>query len=400
MTAAPRTAPHAPSARLPSDVQPAQGRAAVRVDLGARSYDILIGDHLLREVGSALAARSTARRAIVVSDQTIAARYIETVAGSLAGAGFRTDRIILPPGESAKSFAGIQRVCEEALTLGIDRGSCLVALGGGVIGDLTGFAASVLLRGIAFVQLPTTLLAQVDSSVGGKTAIDTPQGKNLVGAFHQPALVLADVGVLASLPPRELRAGYAEIVKYGLIDDPAFFAWCESNAAALLAGDVAALTEAVRASCQAKARVVSADERETGQRALLNLGHTFAHALEAEAGFGDAIKHGEAVAIGMALAFALSSQLGLCPQGDAARVRSHLATAGLPTSPSFLARALGRRLDPDRLMEHIGRDKKVRDGRATFILARGIGHAFVATDVAAERARAFLAANLDGPDIA
>jgi 3-dehydroquinate synthase len=266
-----------------------------------------------------------------------------------------------------------------------------VALGGGVIGDLTGFAAAILLRGLDFVQVPTTLLAQVDSSVGGKTGIDSPQGKNLIGSFHQPRLVLADTEALSTLPRRELLAGYAEIVKYGLIDDPEFFHWLETHGHKVIDGDPEARLHAIYKSCQAKARIVAADERESGQRALLNLGHTFGHALEAETGFSEALLHGEAVAIGMVMAFELSVRLGLCPAEDAERLRRHLAAVGLPTDPGHIE---GRVFSPAALIEHMTRDKKVRDGRMTFVLARGIGQAFLTRDVAASDLGDFMAVAL------
>jgi 3-dehydroquinate synthase len=295
----------------------------------------------------------------------------------------------LPPGEPTKDFGHLRELCERTLSLGIERGTLLIALGGGVIGDLVGFAAGILLRGLDFVQVPTTLLAQVDSSVGGKTGINTPQGKNLVGLFHQPRLVLADVGVLKTLDARQTRAGYAEIVKYGLLGDHSFFAWLEANGERVLAGDPAALRHAVAASCRAKAAIVAEDEREGGSRALLNLGHTFGHALEAETGFGDALLHGEAVAIGTVLAFDLSACLGLAAATDARRIRQHFAIAGLPIDSRFL---VGRGTSADRLLAHMRVDKKVRDGRLTFILARGIGQAFICRDVKDDDVRAVLEA--------
>jgi 3-dehydroquinate synthase len=290
--------------------------------------------------------------------------------------------VILPPGEHTKDFSFFQKLTSDLLDIGIERSTVVVAFGGGVIGDLTGFAAAVLLRGIDFVQIPTTLLAQVDSSVGGKTAIDMPQGKNLVGAFHQPRLVLADTDVLQTLPRREVLAGYAEVVKYGLINDPAFFEWLESNGEAVVSVDAAAARQAVAHSCQAKAAIVARDETEQGDRALLNLGHTFAHALETETGYGPDLLHGEAVAAGMAIAFDLSVRLGLCPAADAARVRRHLRAVGLPAGLSDIKTSGNqRRWNIGALLSHMGRDKKVRDGKVTFILARGIGQAFQAPGV-------------------
>ena len=306
---------------------------------------------------------------------------------------------MLPPGEQTKDFRHFQKLVEDLLGLGVERRTTLVALGGGVIGDLTGFAAATLLRGVAYVQIPTTLLAQVDSSVGGKTAIDTIHGKNLVGAFYQPVLVLADIDALATLPRRELLAGYAEVVKYGLIRDPDFFGWLEANGPALVAGDAGLRREAVRRSCAAKAEIVASDEREEAERALLNFGHTFGHALEAETGFGDALLHGEAVALGMRLAFDFSARLGLCAEAEIARVRRHFAAVGLPTELGEAGNL--PRLSVDGLLRHMRHDKKVRDGKITLILARGIGDAFIKPDVPEGLIREFLASqapnSLAGP---
>jgi len=296
---------------------------------------------------------------------------------------------VIAPGEESKSFAGLQALCDALLDLELDRGDLIVAFGGGVVGDLAGFAAAILKRGIDFIQIPTTLLAQVDSSVGGKTAIDTPRGKNLIGAFHQPRLVLADLGVLETLPRRELICGYAEVIKYGLLGDLAFFGWLEANAPAVLALDEAALAHAVGRSVAMKAEIVAEDERESGRRALLNLGHTFAHALEAETGFGEALKHGEAVGIGCALAFRFSAALGLCPGQDAERASRAIAAAGLPTRLHELS---GHPFGADALVVHMAQDKKAEGGALTFILARAIGEAFVAKGVAPEAVRAFLVA--------
>ena len=350
----------------------------VRVDLGPRSYDIVVGPGLLDDAAAFIAPVLRGRDVVVVTDENVAPLHLAPVAASVAAAGLACRAVTVPAGEATKSFAGLQSLLDDLLTGGLERTTCLLALGGGVVGDLAGFAASVALRGIDFVQLPTTLLAQVDSSVGGKTGIDTPHGKNLVGAFHQPRLVLADTGALGPLPRRQWLAGYAEVVKYGLIDDADFFAWLEANGPAVLAGDEAVLQRAVVESCRAKARIVADDEREAGRRALLNLGHTFAHALEVETGFGDELMHGEAVAIGMVMAFELSAQLGLCPAADVARVRAHLSAVGLPTD---IAGLKGGQWDVGRLLAHMARDKKVADGRLTFILTRGIGAAFVARDV-------------------
>ncbi|BBK45097.1 3-dehydroquinate synthase [Allostella vacuolata] len=351
----------------------------VRVGLGERSYDILVGPGLIADAGPRLRPILPSPRVIVVTDETVAGLHLAPLQRALDAGGIRHDTIVLPPGEATKDFAHLQQLCEQALTMGIDRGASLVALGGGVIGDLTGFAASILLRGIGFVQVPTTLLSQVDSAVGGKTAIDMPSGKNLVGSFHQPRMVLADTGTLATLPRRERLAGYAEVVKYGLLGDPAFFDWCEAHGAAVVAGEAEAARHAVVASCQAKAAIVARDERETGDRALLNLGHTFGHALEVESGFAGGLLHGEAVAIGTILAFDLSVRLGLCPGQDATRVRRHFAAVGLPTDIRGIRAG---HWTAERLIAHMARDKKAKDGRITFILVRGIGQAFVARETA------------------
>jgi 3-dehydroquinate synthase len=350
----------------------------IALELGARSYDICVGRGLLEDAGSRIKALGHRPPVIVVTDETVAALHLATVMGSLEDAGVPARSIVLPPGEGTKDFAGLEMLCDAILDCAPERSALLVALGGGVIGDLVGFAASAILRGIDFVQIPTTLLAQVDSSVGGKTGINTRHGKNLVGAFYQPRLVLADTGVLDTLPRRELLAGYAEVAKYGLIGDADFFAWLEAHGADVIAGDADARRRAVVTSCRAKAAVVAGDERETGARALLNLGHTFGHALEAETGFGPALLHGEAVSIGMVMAFDLSARLGLCSAEDAARARRHLASVGLPTG---LERLPVSATDPAALVAHMHRDKKVRNGRVTFILARGIGKSFVAEDI-------------------
>ncbi|MGE0154446.1 MAG: 3-dehydroquinate synthase [Reyranellaceae bacterium] len=359
----------------------------VPVALGERSYDILIGDALLDRAGELIARATKARRAVVVSDDAVAPLYLPRLQASLARAGIEAGEFVVPAGEGSKEFAAFGRLLDGILAQRPDRGVILIALGGGVVGDLTGFAAAVLLRGLDFVQIPTTLLAQVDSSVGGKTGVNSPYGKNLIGAFHQPRLVLADIELLDSLSARELRAGYAEVVKYGLIDDAGFFAWLERNGAALLAGDRALRAEAVAVSCRAKARIVAQDEREGGVRALLNLGHTFGHALEAETGYGSALLHGEAVAIGMAMAFEMSLAMGLCPAEDLARLRRHYAATDLPGD----ARRIGqRRFDSATLIEHMMHDKKTRDGKLTFILARGIGQSFIAKDVPVDTVRGAL----------
>jgi 3-dehydroquinate synthase len=345
----------------------------VRVELGERSYDIHVGSGLIGRAGEFAAPLLAQKRVVVVTDRHVARHHLDTVLASFRQAGIAADSVVLAPGEQTKSFAELESLCDKLLEMKVERHTTLVALGGGVIGDLTGFAASILLRGVDFIQIPTTLLAQVDSSVGGKTGINNRHGKNLIGSFYQPRLVLADTDVLDTLPKRELRAGYAEVVKYGLINDPAFFSWLEGHGASLIAGDTAALRHAIVVSCKAKATIVGADERESGQRALLNLGHTFGHALEAECGYTDELLHGEAVAIGMVMAFDLSASLGLAPLEDAARVRRHLASLGLPTDPLSVQ---GRSWSAAKLIEHMGKDKKVKDGRIGFILANGIGRCF------------------------
>lgn len=351
---------------------------SVRVELGARSYDILVASDLLGRTGEIVRPLLPQPRVFIVTDAHVAAIHLGTLQKSLEEAGIAYSAEVLPPGEQTKDFAHFQSLLETMLEAGCERATTVLALGGGVVGDIAGFAASVLLRGIPYIQIPTTLLAQVDSSVGGKTAIDTRWGKNLIGSFYQPRLVIADIDLLETLPARQVKAGYAEIVKYGLIDDHDFFVWLEGHGRALLAGDAEARREAVFHSCLAKARIVGSDERENGQRALLNLGHTFAHAMETEAGYGDLLLHGEAVSIGMLWAFALSVRLGLCPQRDLDRLRQHLLALGMPVAPPPLP---GRDWDAARLLEHMRADKKVKDGHITFILAGGIGQAFVSRTV-------------------
>lgn len=345
----------------------------VRVELAGRGYDILVGTRLLADAGSHIAPLLQNARAIVVSDENVAKLYLHRLTGALEESGIATRAVIVPPGEESKSLARFPALLEELLEQKPERGTMLIALGGGVAGDLAGFAASVLLRGLDFIQIPTTLLSQVDSSVGGKTGVNSRLGKNLVGSFHQPKLVLADVSLLATLPKRQMLAGYAETLKYGLIGDAAFFGWLEQNGAKLLAGDEALLARAVVTGCTAKAAIVSADEKETGARALLNLGHTFAHALEAETGYSDTLLHGEAVAIGMALAFAASVEMGICPQADLDRLLKHYQAVGLPALPP-------KGLSAAKLSAHFTRDKKAKGGRPVFILVRGIGQAFIAHD--------------------
>ena len=354
----------------------------IRVELAGRSYDIAIGPGLIDQAGALCRPLLAAPKVTIVSDETVAPIYGDRLTASFDKAGIKASAVTVPAGESSKEFSAFGKLMNDLLDQRPDRRTTLVALGGGVVGDLTGFAASVLLRGVDFIQVPTTLLAQVDSSVGGKTGINTRHGKNLVGTFYQPRLVLADTDVLDTLPRRELLAGYAEVAKYGLIDDPAFFAWCEANGAAVLSGDAAKRTYAIEQSCLAKARIVAADERETTDlRALLNLGHTFGHALEAETGFGSDLLHGESVGTGMAMAFDLSARLGLCPLADAERVRRHLGSVGLPMRLRAIGGDNRRNWDSSRLIDHMRGDKKAADGKLTFILARGIGKAFVSREV-------------------
>ena len=351
--------------------------STLTVALEDRSYPIHIGAGLIGNAGALLAPLLKQPRTFIVSDENVAPLYFKRLESALNTAGIRSEVLVLPAGEAAKDFSHLERVVEAFLDAKVERSTTAIALGGGVIGDLTGFAASIVLRGIDFVQIPTTLLAQVDSSVGGKTGINTAQGKNLVGSFYQPKAVLADIDTLKSLPERERRAGYAEICKYGLLGDQDFWAWLEENGAAVIAGDPAAVFHAVETSCAAKARIVAEDERENGRRALLNLGHTFAHALEAETRYSGALLHGEAVAMGMIMAFELSARLGLCPDEDAARVRAHFNAVGIPVSPAHNTKPLSA----DVILTHMAQDKKVKDGEITFVLVRGIGHAFLTQDV-------------------
>jgi 3-dehydroquinate synthase len=364
--------------------------ARIRVALGDRSYDVLIGQGLLAQSGALIAERVGKARCAVVTDANVAQSHLATLQEALIARGQFAGAEVLAPGEASKSFPVLARLSERLLEMGLERGDLVVALGGGVIGDLAGFAASILRRGTRFVQVPTTLLAQVDSSVGGKTGINTPQGKNLVGAFHQPSLVLADIDTLATLPARQVRAGYAEMAKYGLLGDAAFFAWLQANWKDVFAGGPAR-EHAIATSCRAKAAIVARDERETGDRMLLNLGHTFGHALEAGAGYCDRLLHGEAIAIGMALAFEFSARRGLLAKAEAEHAIGHLDAVGLPTR---IGQVEGGAPPLDELMALIGQDKKVSRGKLTFILAHGIGHAFVAKDVEAQDVRAFLAEKL------
>ncbi|MDQ0836678.1 3-dehydroquinate synthase [Sphingomonas faeni] len=358
----------------------------VTVELGARTYPIHIEAGLLARAGEFLAPLAKSRRVAIVTDKNLAIHLV-TLQTSLTEAGIASEAIVLAPGEGSKSWATLEMLCDRLLELGVERGDHVVALGGGVMGDLVGFACSVLKRGCNFVQIPTSLLAQVDSSVGGKTAINTKAGKNLIGAFHQPVMVLIDPEVLDTLPIRELRAGYAEVVKYGLIDDFAFFEWCEANGAALLAGDLALREYAIAHSVLAKARIVAADEHETnGTRALLNLGHTFGHALEAETGFSQALIHGEGVAAGCSLAFAFSASQGICSGQDAQRVAAHWRDAGLPDGLA----AAGISASGARLVDHMRHDKKMAAGTLPFLLARGIGQTYLDKTVDLADVEAFL----------
>ncbi|WP_296761513.1 3-dehydroquinate synthase [Sediminimonas sp.] len=359
----------------------------VHVGLGARSYDIHIGAGLLSRAGALIGPVLSTPRVAVVTDENVGAVHLDTLRAGLAQAGITMEVLTLPPGEATKSWPHLIRCVEWLLERNIERDGVVVALGGGVIGDLVGFAAAILRRGVRFIQIPTSLLAQVDSSVGGKTGINTPQGKNLVGAFHQPALVLADIGVLDTLAPRDYLAGYGEVVKYGLLGDAAFFAWLEDSGAAAARGDMAARAAIVRRAVEMKADIVARDETEQGDRALLNLGHTFCHALEAATGYSDRLLHGEGVAIGCVLAFDLSARMGLCPQEEPGRVRAHLRAMGMKADLSDIP---GDLPDAEGLIALMGQDKKVRGGRLHFVLARGIGAAFVTADVPAEALRATL----------
>jgi 3-dehydroquinate synthase len=358
----------------------------VNVPLGARAYDIVIGDGLLESAGERLKAMFPGRRFGIVTDAEVARAQLPRLSRSLDAAGLSHATVAVPNGEASKSMARLGEVVEGLLAAKHERGDVVLAFGGGVIGDLAGFAAAIARRGMDFVQVPTTLLAQVDSSVGGKTGINSPHGKNLIGAFHQPRLVLADLGTLATLPPRQFAAGYAEVVKYGLIDDEAYFFWLEENHDEIFAGGPAR-AEAIARACRAKTRFVLADEKETGVRALLNLGHTFGHALEAATGFGDRLLHGEGVAIGMVLAHGFSAKLGIAPSQDSGRAAGLLRRAGLPTT---LGEIPGDLPPTEVLMAAIGQDKKVVRGALTFILTRGIGQAFIENNVDAAAVAAFL----------
>lgn len=359
----------------------------IHVGLGAKSYDIHIADGLLAQAGPIIAPFTTDRTVIIITDSHVGPLHLAQTERLFSAHAASVHSLIVPAGEASKSFACYQKLAEDILALAIDRQTVLVALGGGVIGDLAGFVAASLLRGIEFIQIPTSLLAQVDSSVGGKTGINSKHGKNLIGAFHQPCLVLADIGLMSSLPMRELRAGYAEVIKYGLLGDAAFFEWLESHGHALLSGDSDILVEAVSRSCQTKADIVAEDEKEQGRRALLNLGHTFAHAFEAEAGYDGRLLHGEAVAVGLRCAFEFSTQLGYASGQEAGRLIAHLKATGLYSSAHDLPAGWA---SADRLIAHMYRDKKVQAGALTFILAHKIGDSFVARNIDEADVRHFL----------
>ncbi|MBR0711859.1 3-dehydroquinate synthase [Bradyrhizobium liaoningense] len=362
----------------------------VDVALGDRAYDIVIGRGVLASLGERVAALRPGVRTAIVTDRTVAKHWLEPTEASLAAAGIPTSRIVVEEGEISKTYAGLEKVSEALIAAKIERNDLVIALGGGVVGDLAGFAAAILRRGVDFVQVPTSLLAQVDSSVGGKTGINSPQGKNLLGAFHQPVLVIADTAVLDTLSPRQFRAGYAEVAKYGVLGDEAFFSWLEKNHSDIFTGG-SAREHAIATSCRAKAGVVSRDERETGERALLNLGHTFGHALEAATGFSDRLFHGEGVAIGMTLAAQFSAKLGMIGEADAARVERHLIEAGLPTRLQDIAGFAQEGLaDADALMALMAQDKKVKRGKLTFILLEAVGRAVIAKDVEPAPVRDFL----------
>ncbi|MHC4047520.1 3-dehydroquinate synthase [Bradyrhizobium sp. 23AC] len=366
----------------------------VDVALGNRAYDIVIGRGVLSSLGERVAALRPGVRTAIVTDRTVAKHWLEPAEASLAASGIPTSRVVVEEGEISKTYAGLEKVSEALIAAKIERNDLVIALGGGVVGDLAGFAAAILRRGVDFVQVPTSLLAQVDSSVGGKTGINSPQGKNLLGAFHQPVLVVADTAVLDTLSPRQFRAGYAEVAKYGVLGDEAFFTWLEKNHSDIFKGG-SAREHAIATSCRAKAGVVSRDERETGERALLNLGHTFGHALEAATGFSDRLFHGEGVAIGMTLAAQFSAKLGMIGEAEAARVERHLIEAGLPTRLQDIAGFAQEGLaDADALMALMAQDKKVTRGKLTFILLEAVGRAVIAKDVEPAPVRDFLKSKL------
>jgi len=363
----------------------------VHVDLAGRSYDILIGQGLIAKAGELIAPLLKRKFVAIVTDDNVGKFHLEPLQAALTAKGIECRHIILPAGEKTKSYAELARLCDALLVAGVERRDAVIALGGGVIGDLTGFAAAILRRGVNFIQVPTSLLAQVDSSVGGKTGINSPLGKNLIGAFHQPVMVLADLDALATLPQRQRAAGYAEVAKYGLLGDAKFFEWLDMNVDAIMQGDVAATAQAVKTSCEMKARIVAADETETGVRAMLNLGHTFGHALEAATGYSDVLLHGEGVAIGMVQAFGFSEMLGHCPQGLSRKVADHLRRAGLPTHVSDIKANLP---PPEQLLKLMYQDKKAEGGKLTFILARTIGESFIAKGVEESKVLSFLHADV------
>jgi len=362
----------------------------VRVALDARGYDIAIGRGLLAGLGERIKTLRPGARVAIVTDENVAKIHLGAAEAALKSCGIDSARIVVTAGENSKGYPTFENICEAIITARVERNDLVVALGGGVIGDLAGFAAACVRRGLDFVQVPTTLLAQVDSSVGGKTGINSRQGKNLIGAFHQPVLVIADTALLDTLPKREFRAGYAEVAKYALLGDTAFFAWLEKSWQDVFAGGPAR-EHAIAVCCRGKAGIVARDERETGERALLNLGHTFGHALEAGCGFSDRLLHGEAVALGMTLAFEFSAKRGLVAAKEVARAKAHLAAVGLPTQ---LKNVPGGAPGADVLMDLIAQDKKVRRGTLTFILLRGIGQAFIENKVDAAEVRTFLTEKL------
>ncbi|MFM8745467.1 MAG: 3-dehydroquinate synthase [Aestuariivirga sp.] len=367
------------------------GRALITVPLGARSYDIHIGEGLLAKAGDIVAPFLKRPLTAIVTDENVAQAHLASLERALAAKGIRSTAIIMPPGEATKSYQHLGDLCDRLLVAGIERRDRIIAFGGGVIGDLAGFAAAILRRGVDFIQIPASLLAQVDSSVGGKTGINSPHGKNLIGAFHQPLAVIADISLLNTLPRRELAAGYAEVAKYGLLGDKPFFEWLEGSAEQIMRGNPEARIRAIRTSCEAKARIVAEDETETGVRALLNLGHTFGHALEAATGYSQRLLHGEAVAIGMVQAFRFSERQQLCAPGLAERVAKHLKGVGLPVHASQIP---GQLPPPATLLEIMRQDKKAQGGKLTFILVRGIGDAFIARDVADHDVLNFLTEDL------
>ncbi len=366
----------------------------VTVSLNSHSYDIHVGAGLLDQAGAIIGPILSRPRTVIITDENVARHHLSRLETSLGANAIDHDTIILPAGEATKSFQQLERLLDQLLALNLERQDRIIAFGGGVVGDLVGFAASIYQRGIGFIQIPTTLLAQVDSSVGGKCAINSPRGKNLIGSFHQPCLVLSDVSTLDTLPKRQLLAGYAEVVKYGLMGDAAFFDWLENQGQKIIDGDQAARIEAIVTCCGAKARIVGEDEKERGCRALLNLGHTFGHALEAEAGYSDRLLHGEAVAIGMVMAFDLSVKMGLCPDADAIKVRQHLENISLPTHINNTDHPVSQvRMTADRLFDHTLHDKKTSGGKTIFVIVSGIGKAFLSNDINPEDVKKiFLAA--------